>query len=60
MILKAFPFSDDLHNKYTANLGVAVPVVIMFSAIAGSFLTLLSYLVADLAYTVLDPRVTLD
>ena len=34
--------------------------VIMFSALAGSFLTLLSYLVADIAYTVLDPRVTLD
>jgi peptide/nickel transport system permease protein len=34
--------------------------VIMFSALAGSFLTLLSYLVADVAYTVLDPRVTLD
>ena len=34
--------------------------VIMFSAFAGSFLTLLGYLVADIAYTVLDPRVTLD
>jgi len=34
--------------------------VIMFSAIAGSFLSLLGYLVADIAYTVLDPRVTLD
>lgn len=34
--------------------------VIMFSALAGSFLTLLGYLVADIAYTVLDPRVTLD
>lgn len=34
--------------------------VIMFSTIAGSFLTLLGYLFADLAYTVLDPRVTLD
>lgn len=34
--------------------------VIMFSALAGSFLTLLGYLMADLAYTVLDPRVTLD
>lgn len=34
--------------------------VIMFSALAGSFLTLLGYLVADLAYTALDPRVTLD
>lgn len=34
--------------------------VIMFSALAGSFLTLLGYLVADLAYTVLDPRITLE
>lgn len=34
--------------------------VIMFSALAGSFLTLLGYLVADIAYTVLDPRLTLD
>jgi peptide/nickel transport system permease protein len=34
--------------------------VIMFSAFAGSFLTLVGYLVADIAYTVLDPRVTLD
>lgn len=34
--------------------------VIMFSALAGSFLTLLGYLIADIAYTVLDPRVTLD
>lgn len=34
--------------------------VIMFSALAGSFLTLLGYLVADLAYTLLDPRVTLE
>lgn len=34
--------------------------VIMFSALAGSFLTLLGYLAADLAYTILDPRVTLD
>lgn len=34
--------------------------VIMFSALAGSFLTLMGYLVADLAYTFLDPRVTLD
>lgn len=34
--------------------------VIMFSAIAGSFLTLLGYLVADLAYTLLDPRLTLE
>lgn len=34
--------------------------VIMFSALAGSFLSLMGYLVADLAYTTLDPRVTLD
>lgn len=34
--------------------------VIMFSALAGSFLTLLGYLVADVAYTLLDPRITLD
>lgn len=34
--------------------------VIMFSALAGSFLSLLGYLMADLAYTMLDPRVTLD
>lgn len=34
--------------------------VIMFSALAGSFLTLAGYLVADIAYTLLDPRLTLD
>ena len=34
--------------------------VIMFSALAGSVLTLLGYLVADIAYTMLDPRVTLE
>lgn len=34
--------------------------VIMFSALAGSFLTLLGYLVADIAYTLLDPRLTLE
>lgn len=34
--------------------------VIMFSALAGSFLTLVGYLAADIAYTLLDPRVTLD
>ncbi|SCA58564.1 Dipeptide transport system permease protein DppB [Chlamydiales bacterium SCGC AB-751-O23] len=34
--------------------------VIMFSVIVGSFLTLLGYLVADVCYTLLDPRVTLD
>jgi peptide/nickel transport system permease protein len=34
--------------------------VIMFSAIAGSVLTLLGYLAADIAYTLLDPRLNLD
>lgn len=34
--------------------------VIMFSALAGSLLTLAGYLVADIAYTLLDPRVTLE
>lgn len=34
--------------------------VIMFSTIAGSFLTLIGYLVADISYTILDPRVTLE
>lgn len=34
--------------------------VIMFSALAGSLLTLLGYLIADIAYTILDPRVTLE
>ncbi|WP_068471398.1 ABC transporter permease [Candidatus Protochlamydia phocaeensis] len=34
--------------------------VIMFSALAGSFLSLLGYLVADLAYMWLDPRITLE
>lgn len=34
--------------------------VIMFSALAGSLLSLLGYLVADIAYTLLDPRLTLD
>ncbi|MDP1835516.1 MAG: ABC transporter permease [Chlamydiales bacterium] len=34
--------------------------VIMFSALAGAFLTLVGYLLADVAYTLLDPRVTLD
>jgi peptide/nickel transport system permease protein len=32
----------------------------MFSALAGSFLTLIGYLVADLAYMLLDPRITLE
>lgn len=34
--------------------------VIMFSALSGSFLSLVGFLVADLAYTLLDPRLTLD
>lgn len=34
--------------------------VIMFSALAGSFLTLIGYLIADLTYTWLDPRITLE
>lgn len=34
--------------------------VIMFSALAGATLSLIGYLMADLAYTLLDPRVTLD
>jgi len=34
--------------------------VIMFSTLAGSFLTLIGYLLADLAYMWLDPRITLD
>lgn len=34
--------------------------VIMFSTLAGSFLTLAGYLFADIAYTMLDPRITLD
>lgn len=34
--------------------------VIMFSSLAGSFLTLVGYLTADIAYTLLDPRVTLE
>lgn len=34
--------------------------VIMFSALAGSFLTMMGYLMADLAYMWLDPRITLD
>jgi peptide/nickel transport system permease protein len=34
--------------------------VILFSAIAGSFLSLLGYLAADIAYTLLDPRITLE
>lgn len=34
--------------------------VIMFSTLAGAFLSLMGFLVADIAYTVLDPRITLD
>lgn len=34
--------------------------VIMFSALAGSFLALIGYLIADITYTLLDPRITLD
>ncbi len=34
--------------------------VIMFSALAGSFMALMGYLVADISYTLLDPRVTLE
>lgn len=34
--------------------------VIMFSSLAGSFLSLLGYLAADIAYMFLDPRLTLE
>lgn len=34
--------------------------VIMFSSLAGSFLSLAGYLTADMAYTILDPRLTLE
>lgn len=34
--------------------------VIMFSSLAGSFLALMGYVVADIMYMFLDPRVTLD
>lgn len=34
--------------------------VVMFSTFIGSMLALVGYLFADIAYTVLDPRVTLD
>jgi peptide/nickel transport system permease protein len=34
--------------------------VVMFSALAGSFLSLLGYLIADIAYMLLDPRVNLE
>ncbi|NGX61855.1 MAG: Dipeptide transport system permease protein DppB [Chlamydiae bacterium] len=33
--------------------------VVLFSAFAGSFLTLIGYLLADICYTFLDPRVSL-
>lgn len=32
--------------------------VVLFSAFAGSFLTLIGYLLADLSYTLLDPRIS--
>ncbi|MCB1180550.1 MAG: ABC transporter permease [Chlamydiia bacterium] len=34
--------------------------VILFSAFAGSFLTLVGYMIADISYTFLDPRVSLE
>ncbi|MBI3901057.1 MAG: ABC transporter permease, partial [Chlamydiia bacterium] len=34
--------------------------VVLFSAFAGSLLTLIGYLIADIAYTLLDPRVSLE
>jgi peptide/nickel transport system permease protein len=34
--------------------------VIMFSSLAGSLLSLIGFLAADIAYTVLDPRLTLE
>ena len=34
--------------------------VVMFSALAGAVLALVGYLIADIAYTFLDPRVTLS
>lgn len=34
--------------------------VIMFSSLAGSLLSLIGFLIADIAYTVLDPRLTLE
>lgn len=34
--------------------------VIMFSTLASAFLSLIGYLAADIAYTLLDPRVTLE
>lgn len=34
--------------------------VVLFSAFAGSFLTLIGYLIADISYTLLDPRISLE
>jgi len=34
--------------------------VIMFSTLAGAFLSLMGFFIADIAYTVLDPRITLE
>ncbi|MFA6916419.1 MAG: ABC transporter permease [Parachlamydiales bacterium] len=34
--------------------------VVMFSALAGAFLSLMGYLIADLSYAFLDPRLKLD
>jgi peptide/nickel transport system permease protein len=34
--------------------------VVLFSAFAGSLLTLIGYLIADISYTFLDPRVSLE
>lgn len=34
--------------------------VVLFSAFAGSFLTLIGYLIADISYTLLDPRINLE
>jgi peptide/nickel transport system permease protein len=34
--------------------------VVLFSAFAGSFLTLIGFLIADISYTFLDPRVSLE
>lgn len=34
--------------------------VVLFSALAGSALTLIGYLIADIAYMALDPRISLD
>lgn len=34
--------------------------VVLFSAFAGSLLTLIGYILADLSYTLLDPRVSLE